>query len=96
MKTFIEHVIIEQELRMDRELQKILKIHSKDYRSFRNGKEDLLDLPKLYDALLKHWETDMPYGVMKARDGDPYEWIANRLHTISEHGEPMPKSLVHN
>ena len=82
MKTFIEHVIIEQELRMDRELQKILKIHSKDYRSFRNGKEDLLDLPKLYYALLKHWETDMPYGVMKARDGDPYEWIANRLHMI--------------
>ena len=38
----------------------------------------------------------MPYGVTKAREGDPYEWIANKLNSIEEHGEPMPKSLVHN
>ena len=90
MKTFIEHTINEQELRMDRELQKILKAHAKDYKAFKDGKEDLLDLPKLYDALMNHWQTDMPYGVMKARDGDPYEWIADKLDTISE------KALEHN
>ena len=33
---------------------------------------------------MNHWQTDMPYGVLKARSGDPYEWIANRLDTISE------------
>mgnify|MGYP000169748987 CR=1 FL=1 len=96
MKTFIEHVIVEQELRMDRELNTIIRAHAKDYKAFMDGKQDLLDLPKLYDALLNHWQTDMPYGVLKARDGDPYEWISNKLSQLSEHGEPMPKSLVHN
>ena len=96
MRTFIEHVIVEQELRMDRELNKSIKAHAKDYKAFMDGKQDLLDLPKLYDALLNHWQTDMPYGVLKARDGDPYEWSSNKLSQLSEHGEPMPKSLVHN
>ena len=34
MKTFIEHVINVQELRMDRELQTILNAHAKDYKAF--------------------------------------------------------------
>ena len=90
MRSFIEHVITEQELRMDRDLQTILRAHAKDYKAFKDGTHDLLDLPKLYDALINHWQTDMPYGVLKARSGDPYEWIANRLDTISE------KALEHN
>jgi hypothetical protein len=35
---------------------------------------------KLYDVLFDIYRDDMPYGVAKARTGDPYEWITNRLH----------------
>jgi len=33
----------------------------------------------LYDALYDYYFDDMPYGVKKARDGDPYEWIGDRF-----------------
>ena len=32
-----------------------------------------------YDKLFAYYEPDMPYGVAKARTGDPDEWILNRL-----------------
>ena len=34
----------------------------------------------LFHALYDHYFDDMPYGVKKARDGDPYEWVADRFH----------------
>lgn len=49
-----------------------------------NGSIDLYDgqendpLP-YFDVLYEHYFTEMPYGVQKARDGDPAEWIMNRL-----------------
>lgn len=33
----------------------------------------------LYDDLYHLWVEDMPYGTAKARDGDPYQWIDERL-----------------
>ena len=33
----------------------------------------------LYDALYDYYFDDMPYGTKKARDGDPYEWVADRF-----------------
>jgi hypothetical protein len=33
----------------------------------------------LYDALYDYYFDDMPYGVKKARSGDPYEWIGDRF-----------------
>ena len=33
----------------------------------------------LHDALYDYYQDDMPYGVQKARDGDPYEWVADRF-----------------
>jgi Protein of unknwon function (DUF3008) len=35
----------------------------------------------LYNALFDYYSDsgEMPYGTAKARDGDPYEWIGNRL-----------------
>jgi hypothetical protein len=33
----------------------------------------------LHDALYDYYFDDMPYGVQKARDGDPYEWVADRF-----------------
>jgi hypothetical protein len=34
---------------------------------------------ELYDALYDYYQDDMPYGTKKARSGDPYEWIADRI-----------------
>jgi hypothetical protein len=34
----------------------------------------------LFHALYDHYFDDMPYGVKKARDGDPYEWVSDRFH----------------
>jgi len=37
-----------------------------------------------FDQLFDHFcaTGEMPYGVAKARDGDPYQWIENRLDEI--------------
>ena len=41
----------------------------------------------LYDALFDYYHEDMPYGVAKARSGDPYEWISDRLYRdLGDHG----------
>ena len=34
---------------------------------------------ELFTALYEHWLSEMPYGTAKARTGDPYEWIGERL-----------------
>ena len=36
----------------------------------------------LYDALFDHYSNagEMPYGVAKARTGDPYDWISEKLY----------------
>jgi hypothetical protein len=34
---------------------------------------------ELHDALYDYYHDDMPYGVQKARTGDPYEWVADRF-----------------
>ena len=38
---------------------------------------------RLYDALYDHYlnNGEMPYGVAKARDGDPYEWVSDKITT---------------
>ena len=37
------------------------------------------DNEKLYNELYEYFQEDMPYGVQKARTGDPVEWITMRL-----------------
>jgi hypothetical protein len=34
----------------------------------------------LYNALYDYYFDDMPYGIKKARTGDPYEWVADRFY----------------
>ena len=34
---------------------------------------------ELHNALYDYYFDDMPYGVKKARTGDPYEWVADRF-----------------
>ena len=42
--------------------------------------EDIFELDTvLYDNLYEYFQSDMPYGVQKARTGMPDEWIADKL-----------------
>ena len=36
----------------------------------------------LYTALYRYYQDEMPYGTQKARDGDPMEWITDRLDDL--------------
>ena len=49
------------------------------YNAVKNG-ADLFDYQDLYEALYKDfvYGGEMPYGVAKARTGDPVEWIMNQ------------------
>lgn len=34
---------------------------------------------KVYEKLYEIYYQDMPYGTAKARDGDPMEWVSEKL-----------------
>ena len=57
-------------------LQHILDTFKRDVRDFEETGE-VSD--ELHNALYDYYFDDMPYGVKKARDGDPYEWVADRF-----------------
>jgi hypothetical protein len=59
-------------------LEGILSKFSADYAKFRAG-GDIDENQDFFDALYEYYFDEMPYGVKKARDGDPYEWITDRL-----------------
>ena len=47
------------------------------------GEIDFYDLPvQTRDTLYDFYQTDMPYGVQKARTGDPDEWILRQLEKL--------------
>jgi len=54
----------------------ILQRFSREVADFEKGGD--LD-QDLYEALYDYYFDDMPYGTKKARDGDPYEWVSERL-----------------
>jgi len=70
----------------DDSLQGILDKHESAYMRYRN--EGTFDstpemeafFTDLYEYFLN--SGDMPYGVAKARDGDPYEWIGDQLDRL--------------
>ena len=59
-------------------LQHIISKYKHEVKNFINGEE--LD-SDLYDALFDYYASsgEMPYGTMKARTGDPFEWITQRF-----------------
>ena len=57
-------------------LQHILNTFKRDVKDFK-ATGALSD--HLYDALFDYYHEDMPYGVAKARTGDPDRWIADRF-----------------
>jgi hypothetical protein len=63
---------------MNSKLVNILDKHDDfDPRAFLDGRCEISY--SLYDDLYCLWVEDMPYGTAKARDGDPYQWIDERL-----------------
>jgi hypothetical protein len=59
-------------------LEHIVKKFKHETKNFLAGND--LD-NDLYDALYDYYSDngEMPYGVAKARDGDPYQWISNKF-----------------
>lgn len=35
-----------------------------------------------WELLYTHFSNEMPYGTLKARTGDPYQWIANKMDAM--------------
>jgi hypothetical protein len=56
--------------------QHILDTFKRDVKDFQETGE-VSD--ELHNALYDYYFDDMPYGTKKARDGDPYEWVADRF-----------------
>ena len=44
--------------------------------------EEVVDNTELYDELYKYFQEEMPYGIQKARTGDPDEYIYNKLEDL--------------
>jgi hypothetical protein len=75
-------------------LEHILQRFGREVADFEKGAD--LD-NDLFDALYDYYFDDMPYGVKKARTGDPHEWISQRLAddlgiTESNSGMIMPET----
>jgi hypothetical protein len=75
-------------------LQAIVRKFGKEVREFAEGGEFDQDL---FEALYDYYFDDMPYGVKKARDGDPYEWVAEHFNNAIENGDvEINKTKVHD
>lgn len=60
-----------------------------DLKAVAHGLKDISELGNpLKHRLFNHYEHEMPYGVAKARTGDPFDWISDRL----SHEFPMDES----
>jgi len=78
---------MEEEVKVDEKLNNILKQNKQEWDKIKSGKLELMDSNKLYDELYTYFSSEMPYGVAKARDGDPDEWIMNKLEQMGYLGE---------
>jgi hypothetical protein len=70
------------------EVQSILAKHPKAAAALKQG-ADIMDFDDLYDDLYSYFADsgDMPYGIQKAREGDPYEWVQDTLDELGLLGE---------
>jgi len=65
------------------EVQQILDRNKESYDAILGG-EDLITFGKLYRELISYYMSngEMPYEVAKAREGDPEQWIMDRLDSM--------------
>jgi hypothetical protein len=64
-------------------LDKIIAKYPEEIKAIANG-DSPIDFDQFYDEVFGYFmdSGDMPYGVMKARDGDPDVWIADELERL--------------
>tara|TARA_R110000851_G_scaffold222301_2_gene375138 strand:+ start:2845 stop:4035 length:1191 start_codon:yes stop_codon:yes gene_type:complete len=79
------------------EVQAILAKHPESASAMKQG-ADIMDHDDLYDDLYSYFvqSGDMPYGTQKARDGDPYEWVQDRLDSLGFTGGEDESSEVNS
>jgi len=78
-------------------LDNIIAKHREAFESVMRGESMLFDHDEFYDELYEHYVSsgEMPYGIAKARDGDPDQWIQEELDReygddfATDDGEPM-------
>jgi len=75
---------LEEAVLTESTLQSIVRKFGKEVREFAEGGDFDQDL---FEALYDYYFDDMPYGVKKARDGDPYEWVADHFHDAIQSGD---------
>jgi hypothetical protein len=66
--------------------QMIIQQHPEEYKKFMQT-GDLFDAPTIYEKLFAYFSSSdadeqMPYGTQKARDGDPYVWLTDKLDEL--------------
>ena len=62
-------------------LQDILNKYQSSWEDFQQG-GDISDNDAFFNELYDYFKDEMPYGVQKARNGDPVIWITDRLDTL--------------
>jgi hypothetical protein len=62
---------------------KLYPTQIEDLLAVRNGFASVADFENLYEDLFAHFMADMPYGTAKARDGDPVEWLDEKIGTMT-------------
>jgi len=78
-------------------IDNIIAKHREAFESVMRGESSLYDHDEFYDELYEHYVNsgEMPYGIAKARDGDPDQWIQEELDReygddfATDDGEPM-------
>lgn len=62
-----------------------------DLKAVAHGLKSIDDLSNpLRHRLFNHYEHEMPYGIAKARTGDPYDWISDKLSSEFSIDESAP------
>jgi hypothetical protein len=56
---------------------------TKEIINYVKGKVEPEDMNiETWELLYNHFSNEMPYGTQKARTGDPYQWIANKMNSM--------------
>jgi hypothetical protein len=85
---------VDESILTENTLQAIVRRFGKEVREFAQGGDFDQDL---FEALYDYYFDDMPYGVKKARDGDPYEWVSERFHDAIEGGDvEISETRIHD
>ena len=67
------------------DIKEIVAKHPEAWKECLENDGDIYVDDKLYSDLFEYYSTDpdyMPYGIQKARDGDPVVWITERLDDL--------------